>query len=253
MVVALLAWTEVVRGSRVRFWCAQVHTFPGPGPCTSMKPSDANDWDLNALITRARVLAGRGLRSVLGITGPPGAGKSTLAAALVDELGSDAALVPMDGFHLAQLELSRLGRADRKGSADTFDAFGYLALLDRLRQKPAETVYAPAFRRELEEPIAGAIPISSSVRLIVTEGNYLLDGEAPWDDVRTRLDEAWFVELDEPVRLSRLIARHVKHGRSLSEAQQWAHVVDQANAIRIEGGRGRADLIIRGSPPSISG
>ena len=113
-------------------------------------------------------------RAVLGIAGPPGGGKSTLAAMVVAELGDRAALVPMDGFHLAQPELVRLGRRDRMGAPDTFDAAGYAALLARLRAQDDEVVYAPEFRREIEEPIAGAIAVPPDVPLVVTEGNYLL-------------------------------------------------------------------------------
>src|SRR5918912_3000527 len=110
-----------------------------------------------SLIARARELAARG-RRVLGITGPPGAGKSSLAARVVAALGPDVArLVGMDGFHLAQAELERLGRADRKGAPDTFDAAGYVALLRRLRHAGPDVVYAPEFRREIEEPINAAV------------------------------------------------------------------------------------------------
>ncbi|MGA3220516.1 MAG: nucleoside/nucleotide kinase family protein [Acidimicrobiales bacterium] len=200
---------------------------------------------MSALEARARELTGQGRRAVLGIAGAPGAGKSTLAGLLIEGLGPMAALVPMDGFHLAQVELERLGRASRKGAPDTFDVHGYIALLDRLHHELGETVYAPAFRRDLEEPIAGAIPVPPSVRLVVTEGNYLLDAAPPWDRLRALLDEAWYVELDEQVRLSRLVARHVAFGRSLDEARQWALVVDQPNAERVFQGRDRADVIVR--------
>ncbi len=190
-------------------------------------------------------MAGPGPRAVLGITGPPGAGKSTLAGLLVEEIGEIAALVPMDGFHLAQVELARLRRASRKGAPDTFDVHGYIALLDRLGNEMRETVYAPAFRRDLEEPIAGAIPVAPAVRLVVTEGNYLLDGEPPWERARALMDEVWYVELDDEVRVARLIARNLAHGRSPSAARQWVAGVDQPNADRVEKGRDRADLIVR--------
>jgi pantothenate kinase len=193
-----------------------------------------------------QALTGQGRRAVLGIAGAPGAGKSTLAGLLVDRLRPVAALVPMDGFHLAQVELARLGRASRKGAPDTFDVHGYIALLDRLHHELDETVYAPAFRRDLEEPIAGAIPVPPTVGLVVTEGNYLLDATPPWDRLRGQLDEVWYVELDEQVRLSRLIARHIALGRSPEEARQWALVVDQPNALRVAQGRHRADVVVPG-------
>src|SRR3954453_6838928 len=135
------------------------------------------------LVARARALTERGGRRILGIAGPPGGGKSTGARAVVAALGADARLGPMDGFHLAQAELVRLGRRDRMGAPDTFDAAGYAALLTRLRGDEA-VVYAPEFRREIEEPIAGAIAIPKQIPLVVTEGNYLLMGDHGWGAVR---------------------------------------------------------------------
>jgi pantothenate kinase len=206
------------------------------------------DWDLGALGARARDLAGRAPRVVLGITGPPGAGKSTLAAQLAGQLGAEAALVQMDGFHLAQVELERLGRSARKGAPDTFDVRGYVALLARLREEQGETVYAPTFRRDIEEPIAGAIAVGPEVRVVVTEGNYLLDSSPPWDRVRLLLDEAWYLEVGAEVRTARLVARHMAYGRTEAEAKSWVRDVDQANAVRIEDGRRLADLVMSARP-----
>lgn len=182
---------------------------------------------------------------MLGVTGAPGAGKSTFAEQLATAVGR-AVVVPMDGFHLAQAELDRLGRADRKGAPDTFDAAGFVALLDRLRaQRPGEVVYAPAFDRHLEEPIAGALPIAPEVRLVVVEGNYLLHDDGVWAQVASALDECWYVELPEQVRVDRLIARHVEHGRSVTAAREWTLGTDQRNATLIAGTRSRADVVVR--------
>ena len=196
------------------------------------------------LVARAERLAVTGRRSLLGICGAPGAGKSTLAARVVDALGDRAVLVGMDGFHLAQRELNRLGRAERKGAPDTFDAAGYVDLLDRLRRHGPDTVYAPEFRREIEEPIACAVPVFRETPLVVTEGNYLLLTDNPWDRVRPLLDEAWFLAPAESVRLARLIARHEAFGRTLEQARGRALGSDQANALRVDATSGRADLII---------
>ncbi|MFD6476121.1 nucleoside/nucleotide kinase family protein [Streptomyces anulatus] len=199
-----------------------------------------------ALTDRARALADTGGRCVLGIAGPPGAGKSTLAEQLVTALDGRAALVPMDGFHLAAAELGRLGRADRKGAPDTFDAAGYTALLRRLRAPdPVHAVYAPAFDRSLEEPVAGSLPVPPGVPLVVTEGNYLLLDDGPWAPVRGLLDEVWFLDLDPEVRVRRLVDRHVRHGRPRHRAEEWVTRSDEANARLVERGRDRADLIVR--------
>ncbi|TXS49225.1 nucleoside/nucleotide kinase family protein [Streptomyces sp. uw30] len=201
------------------------------------------------LLARARSLPRGGRRAVLGIAGSPGAGKTTLAERLVRELNGAAepwvAHVPMDGFHLADVELERLGRRDRKGAPDTFDAAGYAALLRRLHEDTdGETVYAPGFERVLEQPIAGAVPVEPTARLVVTEGNYLLLGTGAWVQVRTQLDEVWFCELDEPERLRRLIARHEEFGKPHDEAVAWVLRSDQRNAELVATTRDRADLVV---------
>jgi pantothenate kinase len=192
--------------------------------------------DIAHLLAAARA---DGRRRVLGIVGGPGAGKSTLAASLA---GPDVAVVSMDGWHLANTVLDRLGRRDRKGAPDTFDAAGYVAFLERVRDR-ATTVWAPEFRREIEEPIAGALEVPPGALVVVTEGNYLLLDEPPWDGVRALLDEAWFLAPDEDVRRDRLVARHEHHGRSHAEALARADGSDAANARMIAATAYRADAI----------
>ena len=203
----------------------------------------SSEPDFAALLARARLLAA-GPRRVLGLTGAPGAGKSTLAAALVDALTPAAVLVGMDGFHLANAELRRLGRHDRKGAPDTFDAAGYVALLRRLREAGPDPVYAPVFDRDLEESIGGAVRVDPSVPLVVTEGNYLLLDDGVWAQVRPLLDEAWYVDVDDGLRLERLIRRHVLHGRRPEDAREWVLRSDEANARVVATSKARADLLV---------
>jgi pantothenate kinase len=202
-------------------------------------------YPLDVLVARAAALADLGPRRLLGIVGPPGAGKSTLAERIVAAVGPTAVLVPMDGYHLAESELHRLGRHERKGAIDTFDAAGYVALLGRLAAAGPETVYAPAFHREIEEPVAGSIPVPPEVRLVVTEGNYLLVPDEPWSGVRLLLDEVWYLDLDEEERLRRLVARHMAYGRARAEAKARSYGSDQVNAELIATTRSRADLLVR--------
>ncbi|AZM93715.1 MULTISPECIES: nucleoside/nucleotide kinase family protein [Streptomyces] len=197
------------------------------------------------LVRRAGALAGLGGRRVLGIAGPPGAGKSTLAELVAAALGPErAVVVPMDGFHLAQAELERLGRAGRKGAPDTFDAAGYVCLLRRLRSPGEGVVYAPAFDRSLEEPVAGSIPVGPAVPLVITEGNYLLHDAEGWAPVRALLDEAWYLAPDDAVRVDRLVGRHVRHGKDPARARAWVARSDEANAALVARGRHRADLVV---------
>jgi len=185
-------------------------------------------------------------RRILGVAGTPGAGKSTLTAQLLAHMGNAAVVVPMDGFHLANAELARLGRAARKGAPDTFDAAGYVALLRRLRAPvPGETIYAPAFHREIEEPIAGEIAVPSDIRLVITEGNYLLLDDAPWLPVRELLDETWFVDVDDAQRHEQLLQRHMRYGRSRQDALDWIENTDEPNARRISKTAGHADFHVR--------
>jgi pantothenate kinase len=198
----------------------------------------------------ARTLLDEALRSgsrrMLGIAGAPGAGKSTLAARLARQLGAQAVLVPMDGFHLADVALERLGRLARKGAPDTFDAGGYVALLQRLRTaRPQDApVWAPMFERDLEQPLAGAIEVGAEVPLVITEGNYLLLEDGPFAQVRAMLDACWFVEAPEGLRLERLVARHERFGKSPQAAREWALGPDEHNARLVAGTRDRADVVV---------
>lgn len=178
---------------------------------------------------------------LLGLTGAPGAGKSTLAARLAREWG--AVVVPMDGFHCADVELRRRGLLERKGVPDSFDAEGLAALLRRVRDRE-ELVLAPAFERDLEQPLAGALPVPGSADLVVVEGNYLLLDEPRWAAVRALLDGVWHLRIPEPVRRQRLLARHVAFGKSPAEAEEWVSLVDDPNAVLVGAAAGRADLVL---------
>ena len=211
-----------------------------------------SDPAVQQLAQRAAALAGQPGRAILGITGPPAAGKSTLAGQLLAELAPHASLVPLDGFHLAHHVLEKLGTVHRKGAPDTFDAAGYVALLRRLRDPAEGTVYAPEFRREIEDSVANAIRVPPDVRLVITEGNYLLVRSGRWAELAGLLDEVWYLDPDEPTRLRWLTDRHVRYGRSAAEAAAWAAGPDQRNAELIEATKPRADLTISVTPAGYS-
>jgi pantothenate kinase len=192
---------------------------------------------------RISQLLASGGRKILGIVAAPGAGKSTLAQAIQTQFGDAVQVVPMDGFHLSNSELVRLGRRQRKGAPDTFDAAGYVNLLRRIQtQRGDEVVYAPEYRREVEEAIAGAIAVLPQTQLIITEGNYLLLEDDPWCQLSEVLDETWFLDVPEDLRYSRLLARHMRFGRTEQQARDWITSTDAPNAVRISQGRARADV-----------
>jgi len=197
-------------------------------------------------VERAVELARSSHRTVLGVAGAPGAGKSTLARRIVtavdDRLGAGTAVqVPMDGFHLSNAALDALGRHDRKGAADTFDADGYVALVRRLVAADEDVVWAPDFDRRVDEPVAGSIAVPRAARLVVSEGNYLLDDTAPWSALPALFTETWFCAVADDVRLDRLVGRHMRHGRDHDAARAWAVEVDGVNAARV------APTVIRAS------
>ena len=196
------------------------------------------------LIERARRLLQTQRRAVLGICGAPGAGKSTLAHLLDQRLGPQVVTVPMDGFHLQDEDLARLGLADRKGAPETFDVDGYVALLRRIREGHDRTVYAPSFDRQREVSLAGSIPVLPEHRLIITEGNYLLLDTPRWREVRGELSECWFLRGEDALRRERLIERHVQHGRSRAAATEWVMRTDEPNAQLVDASRHRADLVL---------
>jgi pantothenate kinase len=210
----------------------------------------AEPVDVVSLAARVRERAAGARRLVVGVCGAPGAGKSTLAALLVQELNREASgtavLVPMDGFHLAASVIAADERATRRGAPDTFDPDGYAALLGRLRALVDDMVYAPEYRRQIEDPVAGAIAVPRSCRVVVTEGNYLLHPNPEWQRVRSQLDEVWFLQApDEDLRVKRLIERHERFGKTPDHAR--AHVLgsDERNASLVATHAARADLVLR--------
>ena len=190
-------------------------------------------------------------RAVVGITGAPGAGKSTLAAELETALrrrGLLAGSVPMDGFHFSNAVLDELGRHQRKGAPDTFDVDGYLAILDRVRQAAPEgeprEVLAPVYRRDLHEPVAAGTRVAGR-GIVVTEGNYLALNSLGWEGARERIDLLIMVEVDEAELIRRLVARHMSFGRDRADAGHWVRAVDLPNARLVANSVSRCDEVWR--------
>jgi pantothenate kinase len=195
------------------------------------------------------LLTGDRTRLVVGIAGPPAAGKSTLASTVATALNdahgpSTAIAVGMDGFHLANSELGRLGYSARKGAPETFDAHGFVALLRRLRAADEPITYAPAYSRTLHESIGGVIAVRAGVRVVLVEGNYLLLPRPPWDQVRGLLDLAIYLDTPAGVRVDALVRRQRSRGLDRSAALDWVHRSDEANAALIATTREHADVVL---------
>jgi pantothenate kinase len=202
---------------------------------------------LERLVEDAIRLAENRHRAVLGIAGSPGAGKSTLVEQLIARIGERkgpgwVAHVPMDGFHLADEQLRRIGALGRKGAPDTFDPVGYAQLLERVAVETDAPVYAPGFDRTLEQPLAAALVVLPTARLVITEGNYLLLEHPAWLRARRAMDRVWFVTTE------RLVARHVEFGKSPDAAQAWVAGTDQPNADLVSPTAGTADVVIMNRP-----
>lgn len=191
------------------------------------------------IVLEAREATDAAQRLLVGIAGAPGAGKSTVAAALVGRLPA-AGLLPMDGFHLPQSELRRLGRRERMGAPDTFDIDGFVSTLADVHNS-CRSVIIPGFDRVLEEPVPGAATILQELSTVVVEGNYLL----LWERALSLLDVTFFVEVEHGIRVERLVRRHIRFGKSAVDATAWAHGPDERNALAIEATAHRADHLIR--------
>ncbi|MFF7729665.1 nucleoside/nucleotide kinase family protein [Streptomyces sp. NPDC008001] len=204
---------------------------------------------ISEMAAAAWTLAGTPGRTVLGLAGPPGAGKSTLARALVAELerkygAGSAAYLPLDGFHLSNAQLERLGLTGRKGSAPSFDVWGYADLLRRVVEERDRDIYVPDYDRTLHEPVAARHLVPPSARLVVTEGNYLACDEPGWRDARRYLAEVWYLETPDEVRQGRLLERQMTGGRDAAAARAWVQGNDAPNGEKVKASRTGCDRIL---------
>jgi len=200
-----------------------------------------------AALKRAEaILASNKSRVLIGVFGKPGVGKSTFTEYLLHALPKESACVlSMDGFHLSNHVLDVLGRRDRKGAPDTFDVRGFANLLKQIRDAPEKEIYFPIFDRRIEESIAAQGRITAEIKLVIVEGNYLCHDKDGWEGVADFFDETWYLDIDDEVRLRRLIARHEQFGKSSDDAQEWAHGTDERNAVLVGESAHKADFVVR--------
>lgn len=184
-------------------------------------------------------------RVVIGITGKPGAGKSTVTSKLKETIpGERTVILSQDGYHLSNLQLESLGRSNFKGAPDTFDSEGFAKILFRVKSELKNNIYFPVFHREIEESISAEGLITEKTNVVLVEGNYLLFETHGWGEVAKHLDEIWYLQVDDDLRLSRLVARHIEFGKNPQVAVAWAHGSDEANARLIEKARDKANAFL---------
>ena len=194
----------------------------------------------------ASLLQGSKPRTMIGIVGKPGAGKSTVVTEIQKQFSTEeVAIIPMDGYHLSNEELIKLGRRERKGAPDTFDVEGFISLITRVRNEIDKDHTFPIFHREIEASKADEGIVLRNTKVIVIEGNYLFSEEHNWSEVFPLLDQSWFIEIDDEIRMQRLITRHIKYGKTPQEAEDWSRGSDEANAKFIAKTASRAERIIK--------
>lgn len=202
---------------------------------------------LDELARLVRARASRDQRLIVAIAGPPGAGKSTLAEALLEALNRDvpgtAGLVPMDGYHFDNAVIEPLGLLARKGSPETFDAAGLISALRRIRSG-GEDVAVPVFDRSADLSRAGARIIARDQRVVLVEGNYLLLDSPPWDELAPLFDLTIFVEVNEAELERRRLQRWRQHGWKPERARRHVEHNDMPNGRLVVGRSRAADLVI---------
>ncbi|CAB4757813.1 unannotated protein [freshwater metagenome] len=201
---------------------------------------------VNLLVEQIKtLLEGSSPRTIIGIVGKPGAGKSTVVAEIQNQFESnDVAIIPMDGYHLSNEELIELGRRNRKGAPDTFDVSAFVSLLRSVRNEINKNHTFPIFHREIEASKEGEGLVPAGAKVVVVEGNYLFSQEYGWHEVFPLLDQSWFISIDDEIRMRRLIARHIAYGKTAQEAEEWSLGSDEMNARFIEKSANRAEKVI---------
>lgn len=198
-------------------------------------------------VERARTLANAATpfrRALLGITGAPGAGKSTLVAEVAARLGAGtAAVVDADAWRLSPGLLAELGRQGRAGGPDTYDAASFVDLLGRLSDRTRDA-WVPVWDPVRRHGVSGDGLVPSGVPLVIVEGRFLLLADGVWAHVGEQLTESWFVDVDDETRRRRLAERYVAEG--CHELEAWTRTlgVDEANALYIGRTRPRADAVV---------
>ena len=199
--------------------------------------------DATALAALIRERAGDAPRFMAAIAGAPGAGKSTLSAALRAELGEEAIVVPMDGYHYDDAILNARGHRPRKGAPFTFDVGGFASLLKRIRAGEPD-IAIPVFDRSMELARNAADIVDAKARFILIEGNYLLLNEAPWPSLRPLFDFTIFLDVPVAELERRLTLRWLDLGFDMAYATNWIASNDLLNIRQVMAESAAADITV---------
>ncbi|KAK7245406.1 hypothetical protein RIF29_40250 [Crotalaria pallida] len=222
----------------------------------------------DALVSRvlppAAVSANPNFKHLVGLAGPPGAGKSTLAhevARRINKLWPEKAssldsqvqppevaiVIPMDGFHLYRSELDAMenpGEAHaRRGAPWTFNPSRLLMCLKNLRTNGS--VYVPSFDHGVGDPVEDDIFVNLQHKVVIVEGNYLLLEYGIWKEISSLFDERWFIDIDIDKAMQRVLKRHISTGKPPDIAKQRVENNDRINAELVMKSKKNADLIIK--------
>ena len=200
-----------------------------------------HDISQSALLERIQAVPHVNRRRLIALAGPPASGKSTMANRLADML-PQAAVVPMDGYHLDNAVLNARGLSARKGAPETFDVSGFNHLLLRLQTE--EEVVCPLFDRELDRAIAGASVIGPETKTVVVEGNYLLLDAPEWRKLKSLWDFSVYLAVPEDELRRRLKRRWRRYGYTDEAAKEKIDGNDLLNASTISNNLLAADLTI---------
>ncbi|WP_419910930.1 nucleoside triphosphate hydrolase [Hoeflea sp.] len=206
-----------------------------------------NEQPSQDLLETVLAAAGESERVIVAIAGPPGAGKSTLSSGLDRQLksaGESASVVPMDGFHLDNETLDRMGLRHRKGAPETFDAIGFVDLVQKLKRNTGD-VSVPQFDRANDRVRGDGVVVKRNCRFVLVEGNYLLLEEEPWHRLEPFFDLTVFLSAPIAELRERLVARWLDLGYERAAAEEKAGGNDIPNAERVLSNSRAADVVVQ--------